>query len=200
MPTVHIRYEPERGCGYRKPGGLYFVSKGAGSTCCRLPFELKVCPTCGQGVKFSRGFTWINSDLFLTTFCTDQKNVGCPADWINEKLGLLWVGEKYYTVDSFTRESNAIGISKRIASVPNDFVVGETWIALAHIKAVVKFVVGESGKMQAKFAPGVFMFFRPTAVEYVIAPGDTDAKLDALEKRGFTLVDARKAGDQTKLL
>ena len=31
-----------------------------GISCHRLPLNIPVCPVCGQGIKFTRGFTWIN--------------------------------------------------------------------------------------------------------------------------------------------
>lgn len=57
--------ETKRGCGYRKVGGLYLVGSGIGSPCDRLPFELTVCPCCSQGVKQSRGWTWIDVGKFF---------------------------------------------------------------------------------------------------------------------------------------
>jgi hypothetical protein len=52
--------EKKRGCGYREPGGLYLRTDGIGRVCGALPIELTVCPTCSQGIKPARGWTWIN--------------------------------------------------------------------------------------------------------------------------------------------
>jgi hypothetical protein len=52
--------EAERGCGFRKVGGIYLVAGAMGAPCDRLPFPLPVCPICGQGVKVGRGYTEIN--------------------------------------------------------------------------------------------------------------------------------------------
>ena len=57
--------EQKRGCGYRKVGGLYMVGGGIGVPCDRLPYELTVCPCCSQGVKQSRGWTWIDVAKFF---------------------------------------------------------------------------------------------------------------------------------------
>lgn len=76
--------EAKRGCGYRKVGGLYLVGSGIGAPCDRLPFELTVCPCCSQGVKQSRGWTWIDVAKFfqgshtLESFPGDQFPHLCP--------------------------------------------------------------------------------------------------------------------------
>jgi hypothetical protein len=52
--------EAKRGCGYRKVGGLYLVTFGAGRHCGKMPIRCAVCPTCNQGIKPTRGWTWID--------------------------------------------------------------------------------------------------------------------------------------------
>ncbi len=52
--------EPERGCGYRRVGKLYIRGIGQFVDCDRLSIPLAVCPVCGQGLKFARGWTKIN--------------------------------------------------------------------------------------------------------------------------------------------
>lgn len=52
--------EAIRGCGYRKIGGLYLCGEYISVPCDRLPYPLDICPTCGGGIKVSRGFTKIN--------------------------------------------------------------------------------------------------------------------------------------------
>lgn len=189
--NIQTIVETARGCGYRKKGGLYFVTTGRGQACGRLPIELNVCPCCGSGVKFSRGFTWITPALFGETECqaeTFREDLcfTCPLSEINTsaKLGLMWVGEKFYTPDEFTTEAINKGISKRIASVPNGFKVGFTWIMLAHIKAI------------DNARPGIFYAFKPSRIEYVITGKETVEQLEALEKRGITLVNVIRDIDQ----
>ena len=106
----------------------------------------------------------------------------------------MWVGEKHYkTPGHFLKEANSMGISKRIATVPRDFVVGETWIMLAHMKAVID----PHGKEEPK--PGIFRAFRPTAIEYVVTGKEAEAELDKMEERGFTLVDVKKKNEQGEI-
>lgn len=56
--------EAKRGCGYRRVGGLYVVGGGLSAPCDRIPYPLDRCKTCGAGVKFTRGHTWLQPDFF----------------------------------------------------------------------------------------------------------------------------------------
>lgn len=133
--------ERRRGCGFRKIGGLYIVSGGRGYACDRLPYPLEICPTCGHGIKQTRGYTWIDVEALvggLHPNCADD--FACPLcmkpDAIG-RAGLLWIGEKFYkTPDDFIREAAEMGISRRISAIPRGFNVGRTWILLAHPKAI----------------------------------------------------------------
>ena len=60
-----IRVESERGCGYRKEGGLYMMGGKPGAPCGRLPIPLDVCPACHGGIKPSRAWTWVNPQLLI---------------------------------------------------------------------------------------------------------------------------------------
>lgn len=186
MAQIITRVENPRGCGYRKKGGLYLVADGISAACCKLPFPLTVCPCCHAGIKQTRGFIWVNSNLFSGSECTDSgMYVTCPMNFKNRRVGLMWVGEKFYpTADHFTREANFMGVSKRIAQVPKDFEVGKTWVYLAHPKAV--HAIGEKGNID--FAPGVFRAFRPQRIEYIVTEKETPEELEKLAERGFTLV------------
>jgi len=164
--------ESKRGCGYRKVGGLYLCGGGSGIACDRLPFLLDVCPTCHAGIKQSRGWTWIDVagltggvhpncvDDFACPFCMATSEMG--------KAGLLWIGERFYsTPRHFVAEADALGISRRIAAVPRNFKVGETWVLLAHPKAVeCSGMTADGFKMCQK--PGIFRIFRPSRIEKII--------------------------------
>ena len=196
MATIITRMESKRGCGFRKKGGKYFVSDGIGRPCGKLPIPLTVCPCCNQGIKQSRGFTWISWQLLDGHECKLTHTGDCfkcplafgvsHSSIEGNKLGLMWVGQKFYprTVD-FTREAMAMGISKRFSQLPKDFVLGETWIALGHPEAVVNALDG--GEME--ILPGIFHMFKPNRIEYVITGKETEDELDQLEDRGFTLVE-----------
>lgn len=180
--------ESRRGCGYRKPGGLYLVSGLYGRYCGMLPIEMSVCPTCRHGIKPARGWTWINLTEFATGTCKKEDGCGdCPiADAKIQEVGLIWVGEKFYpSTQMFSREADAMGISRRISAIPRKFKLGETWVALGHRKAIAgEFKLEE----EQTFKPGIFHLFQPARIEYVVKDSDSTEKLESLEKRGITLI------------
>ncbi len=212
MATITKKVETARGCGYRKKGGLYLVTNGVRAQCGKLPIPLTVCPCCGAGIKFSRGFTWVTGALFESAECKAESLredlcYHCPFSQFNQstKFGLMWVGEKFYTPDEFVNEAMIKGISKRIAAVPHDFKIGETWILLAHIKAIEKNEPVE--KFEYKYlppvvthSPGIFYAFKPSAIEYVITGSETEDQLTAMEKRGITLIDVVRDIDQQTII
>lgn len=144
---IQERVDQERGCGWRKPGGYYLVNDGPSAACGRLPVKLDICPTCSGGIHFSRGWTWVNGVALLNgSHCTLslEECVPCLLTFQRhenmerlKRCGLLWVGEKFYkTPEDFMSEAKEMGISRRIANVPNDFKVGETLVLFAHISAI----------------------------------------------------------------
>jgi hypothetical protein len=194
--TITTVLEGKRGCGYRKAGGLYLRTDGHGRYCGALPIELTVCPTCRQGIKPARGWTWLNlAALAAVRGCSRTVTLpeggggcgDCPiADAKIQDVGLIWIGEKFYpTPQDFNRESHAMGLSRRITAIPRNFKLGETWVALAHRK-VIPFTPADGGAQEWK--PAIFHVFLPSRIEYVVKPDDAEEKLEALEKRGITLV------------
>lgn len=134
---VQTRQDSKRGCGFRKEGGYYLISEGLSTPCGKLPIPLTVCPCCNAGVKFARSWTWINLALFTEKEKCDLPAMqcrGCPMNAKIERCGLLWIGEKFYTPQSFTEEAARLGVSRRIATVPREFKLGETYVAVAHIQ------------------------------------------------------------------
>mgnify|MGYP000542086858 FL=1 len=90
--------------------------------------------------------------------------IGAPPPGLH---GLLWVGEKFYSSpDEFMRESVAMGVSRKIKTVPRGFVLGETWVFLAHRRSVRNPATGE------REFPGIFTAFKPRQVDLVIADED----------------------------
>ncbi len=177
--NVEIVIETERGCGYRKPGksgvGLYLMGSGSFEPCERLPFPLSVCPCCGGGIGFFRGFKWIipeqlfnplNSPICYPLHSADHNHTLClmcnPAR-AGKRAGLMWIGEAFYTPEQFTREAREVGISKKVASIPRGFRLGRDIIYLAHRKAVIDFSDTED-----PVRAGVFMSFCPRRVDIVI--------------------------------
>ncbi len=208
--TPLISHEKPRGCGYRKEGGLYLVSRGSAKPCGMLPMPLTICPTCSAGIKPSRGWTWVDAEkLFEGRTCsadTDYCQL-CPARSL-KRVGLLWVGEKFYSrPEDFNKEAEVQGISRRIAMVPREFVIGETWILLAHRKCIentcdicqghgrdegdenpCKDCKG-SGKI---YTPGIFGIFKPGRIEQVVSETISEEECEKLDKRSITPVIVKR--------
>lgn len=145
--------ESERGCGYRKVGSLYLVGAGGmASVCDFLPLKLEPCPHCGFEIPRHEGFMWIAKQYFLAAARPHQGGImvnrkiiheckctpGCPVCHPENielaKYGLMWVGSKFYTPETFVKEALPMGISKKISEIPKDLVLGKTWVMLAHRK------------------------------------------------------------------
>lgn len=139
--------EAKRGCGFRKINGLYLVGGGLAVPCDRMPYPLDRCRTCGAGVKFTRGHTWLQPDFFPTH--EDCREDGpCPVcGYVGANLDgvvpadfgphlLLWIGRSHYSPESYLEESRRLGVSRRIPAIPKGLVLGETWVLLAHLDAV----------------------------------------------------------------
>lgn len=221
MPDIHTIHDRRRGCGWRQPGGLYLVGPWSlMAPCGKLPLRLTVCPCCGQGVKPSRGWTWVDgARLFAQQPCPHP---GCHDNWKNScstpgdapgrgtatqhlgicrlsswqlqrdpRLGLLWVGVQHYTTPgTFLAEAQQQGFSRRIARVPRGFVPGRHWVLLAHRRV---FVDADG------YQPGIFACFRPAAVDYVVRDQDPPDKLQRLEDRGIRLVRVSRVEDSQSL-
>jgi len=204
--NIETRTENKRGCGYRKGGGKYMVSFGIPRGCGKLPIELTRCPCCDAGIKPSRGWTWIDGDAIIgSKECRFHKDPGaridcsdCPLSRTVGRVGLLWIGEKFYpTPADWTREALQMGVSRRVSAIPKDFKVGETIVFVAHRKAIQKsLVVGE----EPEFIPGIFHVFTPTAIEYVVKGDETDEELERLTDRGFKLIKVIPNEEQTEPL
>lgn len=187
----------KRGCGWRKTGGLYLVSDGPGIVCGRLPIPTGTCPTCGHGIRPARSFTWVDGSKFLEAApeCTLQECGWCPMDRLISngigKAGLIWIGEKYYpTLEDFQEEAHRYGISRRLTNVPNDFVVGETWVLLAHRKAILD--PFEWGK-KVTYSPGIFRVWKPERIEIIVTGDEPDDEIEGYLARGLTPVKIERA-------
>lgn len=193
---VRVSYEPARGCGFRKPGGFYLVAPGPGTVCPKLPVPLVVCPSCGAGYRHTRGWTWIDPNVLVNPepHGDPLHSAYCPLSKPFEgKHGLLWIGQRFYArPEDFQKEAAERGISRRLRGVPNDFVLGKTWVFLAHVAAVIPRWDADD----QTFKPGIFSVFRPTAIEYVVRGDETDTELERLVKRGIEPIKVIPVHDQ----
>lgn len=201
--TVETRLDNKRGCGWRKPGGLYLMSGGLSTGCEAMPVPLVVCPTCHGGIKPARGFTWIDTKALMNHRMSEPGATGCPDTFCpfggsQGKHGLIWIGGAYYkTPEDWTREAREQGVSRRISAVPKDFKLGETWVLVAHREAIVKTPAAEG--VEPEYEAAIFHAFMPTAIEYVVKGDETEDELAKLEKRGITPVKVVRVGEQEEI-
>lgn len=224
--NVKTVVDSKRGCGWRKPGGMYLRCDGVHMACGKLPIPLSVCPCCHAGIKPARGWTWIDIRPFVEkipcgleqAYDTGAVSVrqcgGCVVAKPPERVGLLWIGEKFYPRPSdWLEESNKLGVSRRISRVPKDFVTGETWVFVAHRKCIRDFTGktdpdcplcqgkgtttahGSPCSCRGVDTPGIFHVFRPDRIEYVTTGKETQEELADLVKRGLTPVKVQRDED-----
>ncbi len=194
MIKIQTRIEGKRGCGYRKPGGLYLIGPPTGQDCCKLPFPLTICPCCGAGIRPARAWTWVDCEkLFGEMPCVSPLQADlchCPL-YIPSRLGragLVWIGEKFYpSPQDFLEEAKEMGISRRIGAIPKDFKLGETWVLLAHRKAIT---ITNSDESLDKHS-AIFSVFKPTAIEYVVKGDETEEDLKRIIKRGLAPITVK---------
>lgn len=219
MPAIRDSYEAKRGCGFRKPGGMYLVGGEVSKNCGKLPVLLSSCPTCGSGIKVCRGWQWVNADLLIGAGECDESDNECricPLGGYYKmgRAGMLWVGEKFYSRPvHFLNEAARMGVSRRIKQIPREFKVGETWVLLAHRSAMVRSCVkctNEEGERRGSNGhkcsecegageigvPGIFSAFRPQRIEYVVTGKETADELEALEERGLSLVRVHRVTEK----
>lgn len=198
VPTV---VDQKRGCGWRKPGGLYLMAGGQGVDCGALPKVLDVCECCGGGIKPVRGWTTVNPRMLFFGPGPDRSpdvcrqecgmpRVSCPLQV--EKAGLLWIGGSHYpTPKAWLDEARTQGMSRRIPTVPRNFEVGKDWLLIAHRQYRIE-VDGDGDEKKIR---AIFHVCKPDRIEYVCRGDETDAELEKLEKRGVTPVRVEHADE-----
>lgn len=197
--------EAKRGCGYRKVGGLYLVGSGGGIPCDRLPIALEVCKCCGQGIKQTRGWTWVDvagliggdHQAALNYAAGDNPSSAgtckcpsyCPLCWNVQamgKAGLLWIGAQFYpTIEAFEAEAQSLGISRRITTLPRGFEIGKSFVLFAHARGIIK----ATGDLTAGYVPAIFRVWKPERIERIYKESERGGEaVQADEKRGITPV------------
>jgi hypothetical protein len=205
--------ESERGCGYRKVGSLYLVgSGGMPSVCDSLPMKLEPCPHCGFEIPRHEGFMWVSKQYFIPParnhVSSAARECSCPPTCpmcyptfnTLPKYGLMWVGTKFYTPESFVKEGLARGISKKISEIPKGLVMGRTWVMLAYRKVPFsqQFKWAEIQE-EPVYKPAIFYGFKPERVELPLWKDEATAEqIRELEEQGITPVIFEKTPENLK--
>lgn len=87
----------------------------------------------------------------------------------DETAYIMLVGEKYYSPQSFLAEGTTLGVSKKIAFIPQEFELGKTVVYLAHKKATLQCgntSPDKKGKIKMlQESTGIFCAFVPQRIE-----------------------------------
>ena len=178
------------------------MGSGIPVVCGRLPVNIKVCPTCGEHLRFNRGYQWINFKDYMGGNCTNGcscHTVDCPicfSDTLDKAL-FMWVGKKFYTPAEFRKEATDREVSKRIgtSAIPEGIEIGKTWVLLAHLKAGIqeKKKIDPKTKEETtkiKEVPAIFYAFKIMRVEKVLTEKQAQDKeyIQKLREQGITPV------------
>ena len=197
MP-VRFMAKKERGCGTRKVGGLYLFFNFENTTSCpNLPLPIPdACPCCGEGITQARGLKYVTPSKLLPVITKKCETPGCPVcNPPESKAGLLWVGNMFYSTKQFLDEAIAMGISKRVATVPISLKPGD-WVYFAHPAAIrVGSAVFDEAEAPRKAKnthtePGIFLVAKLTEIQKIIKEEDAkdEQLIRSLELIGVTPV------------
>jgi len=213
----------QRGCGWRKEGGLYIVGGGIARECGRLPIPLTICPTCYQGIKPTRGFTYVNPvELIKNNFPNVVNSFDCQiCEGTGNKLDEACEACEdgiFYKADP-CKLANKCGnchLSSFLETKAGLIWVGEAFYATPHkfnqeaafqgisrrVSAVPSdiiigktpiFLAHQKTVIRGAETPGIFSVFIPTAIEYITKGDETEEEIEKLEKRGITPVKVEKS-------
>lgn len=197
--------EARRGCGYRRVGGTYLEGDRGAFLCGKLPLPLISCPLCGHAPQQVRGIQRITPRILILS---DDKPCGlspdhcilCPLNraMASEEAGLMWVGDRFYTPQSFTLEAADQGVSRRIGSVPRWVQIGRTWVFLSHPKTFSRACQTCNQVDSAScpdcdggqvYSPGIIYAFIVRRVVKVVWQSMPDDEKAALRDQGYTLLE-----------
>lgn len=210
-------FETKRGCGFREVGKLYLVGEGVAYICPSLPLIFKPCDCCGYEPPQYRDFQWLKKSYVrhirepTGQMCHPKCPVCYPGTNDQSQYGLMWVGRKFYTPESFLEEIDSHGdISKAIKQIPKGLKLGETWVLLAHPEAYVDASDDEYAQLHSDWIraqalkkmdekkdpepqpptyPGIFTAFIPQRVEMLVYQSEaTPEYVLELEEKGITVI------------
>jgi hypothetical protein len=111
----------------------------------------------------------------------------------NDRDGLLWIGKAHYeTPDAFTREADAMGVSRKIKAIPHGFELGKHWVFIAHVQAIQR--PSDDPEGDPVRVPGIFHAYKPSRIDLVVESDDPEQ----LPERAKSLKD--KFGGAARLL
>jgi hypothetical protein len=192
MLIVSTRIEKKRLNGYRQPGELYLVGKMAGFQCCKIPIELSDTDIPKKGIVPVPSSFIAGMCTGPIEHCVDQRMQGTTA-------GMMWVHDKNYpSAAHFFQECRTRPVEMHIRKLHCGIKPGESWILLAHRKAIVDYGNGgcmgwidEHGQAHSDviYKPGIFAMFKVEKIEFLVGDGTTNAELKKMQDAGIEIVN-----------
>jgi len=195
-PVIEDRTDRKRGCGWRKPGGLYLVADGTAQVCGKLPLPLDVCPCCGGGIRPSRGWTWVNGAALAASRPCDaesriancESRIGHQHDQADDsrlairdsQLCSCPLGGGGPILAGGFGRCGLLWVGGSFYPTPKAFIDESIRQGVSRRIAAVPngLVIGRTWVMLAhrravanpdgSFSPAVFTVFRPRAIEYLV--------------------------------
>ena len=173
------------------------------------------CSYCRGSGRFLEAGPCLSCDrgtLTRSTACSHGNCSVCPMGGGAEpKTGLLWIGDKFYSPQSFLDESHQMGVSRRLPNVPNDFVAGRTWVLCAHRKGITEPCPDKSPFPHPGDCPGcegtgkhhvpaIFAAFKSETIEYVVKGTETKEELLSMHRRGIQPVYVERVGKDGRII
>lgn len=209
--------EAARGCGYRQVGGIYLVGSGVGLACDRLPIELCVCPTCGTGIKQSRGWTWVDIPTLIggdhTEISSDEqearaymKSTGLPYTSIPAKTNCrcpeycplchnvkkMGRGGLLWIGTQFYPTIEAFEAEAKVLGISRRVHSIPRGFKMGEtwlLFAHARGIVKPVDGLQAKYVPAIFRVWKPERIEKIYNESQRGSEeVAADEKRGITPV------------
>jgi hypothetical protein len=108
------------------------------------------------------------------------------------QAGLLWIGEKFYkSPRHFNDEAAEMGISRRIKMIPHDFVLGHTFVLLAHRHGMPNIFSDDNS---SETIPAIFRLWQPEALEVIVDGTEDSDVIEGYLARGLTPVKVEIVG------
>lgn len=198
-----------RGCGWRVHQGIYLVGDFTPVYCDRLPYPLKTCRVCGNGIRVGRNFTKILPKSLFGNHedCQENRDHCLMCKPVSDDPSYIMRVGREYSIDSFVEEACRLGVSKRIHQIPRELKLGKTIVYLAHSDACTEVDTSPDKpkkrnpkKEQLKLVEvekvkkclGIFTAFVPQRIEKIYWESEiekmSDEEKKELEKRHITPV------------
>lgn len=142
--------ETERGCGWRKAGGVYLVCNGTGYTCDALPVEMVPCPCCEFEVGQARSMQPVRSGymafLMKNHKCKEEAGFICPVCFYAKEYPKMKeiLAELDEDSDEYKELKAQIPAHFYLMFVSKEFYTPESFINEAHLQGVSKRVAPNS--------------------------------------------------------